>query len=470
MTGNEGMPRAPEARVAQGRRSTGQAWRRAHTAGWLRLPAPLCVLATVLSLVLSACASAAVPPASTPCICWCTSGGEVAAVTTPSKTLAASPPITADGVVYVAYAIPDATHNPRQETYALAALRAHDGMPLWRIPTTRYTGPIVAAAGVLIVSDGETGTLVGLRASDGATLWHSSLSAGVGSDYGEGVREMAPSGGILYGIENGNVEGAVYALRLTDGHTLWQTHLQRGLLGPRLVVDATSVYVAAGDGSVVALRADTGAVRWTAFTGSLASSDVFNEPIATYDGQLYVRAADIGGVSPAVLGLDAADGTSDGVALSLPRYTEVLYPAMAADIFTTLIYPSVPPGGTSAPAPTINGYRLSATSAGQLLWSVPVQYGGESLPTAHDAQTFYFEAVPPGVISAYRLTDGAALWHRQALARGTGMVADAGELFETTSGIDDICHSLPVHQAPQLRALTATHGVVAWARALDSTL
>jgi outer membrane protein assembly factor BamB len=390
---------------------------------------------------------------------------------TPSKALAASPPVTADGVVYVGYAIADATHNPRLDTYVLAALRARDGLPLWRIPTTGFTVPIVAAAGVLIVPDGDTGKMVGLRASDGATLWHSSLSAGVGSDYGEAIWNIVPSGGVLYGIENGNVDGAVFALRLTDGRTLWQTHLQRGPLGPRLVVDATSVYVAAGDGSVVALQADTGAVRWTAYTGSLASLDVFNEPIATYDGQLYVRATDTGGVSPAVLGLDAANGTSDGVALRLPLYTEVLYPAMTADIFTTLVYPSVPPGGTSAPAPTINGYRLSATSAGQLLWSVPVHFDGEILPTAHDAQTFYveFEAAPAWVISAYRLTDGAVRWRRQALALDTPLVAGSGELFETTSGIDDVCRTPLVHQAPRVRALAAASGSVVWTRALDAT-
>ena len=403
------------------------------------------------------------PTATLPraCVCRCQSTPSKALAATPLKALAATapvaaatPPVVADGVLYVSYTFPDTTLNPPRYQYALVALRARDGVPLWRLATAAgMAEPVAVADGVLIVSDGETSTLVGLRASDGATLWHSCHSAAlVGSSAGM-FMDVAPSAGVLYVIDNGDVS----ALRIADGLTLWQTPVQSGLVGSLPVVDGTSVYVAASNGSVVALQADTGAVRWTAFQDTTASPLVWHYPLATYGGQLYVTASDAQSVNPAVLGLNAADGTSDGFALRLPMYALALCPALTADIFTTVIYPSVPPGATHAPGPTIDAYRLSA-SGGQLLWSVPLAFAGAFQPTAHDAQTFYVEAVPPGVISAYRLTDGVVRWHRQALATSTPIFAASGYLFEATNG------------GPVIRALATTNGAVAWTRALDATL
>jgi len=440
--------------VALGKRSRRPIWR-ARPAHWRQLPALLCTLATVCSLTLSACTSGVPPAQRTPTASslpsWCSNGGEGPP---PSFGLAASPPVTADGVVYVAYTLPDATHNPRQDTYAVAALRARDGTLLWRVPTARLMSPLAVADGVLIVSFGK---LVGLRASDGSTLWRSSLEAGV----------LALSQGVLYFADASTVS----ALRLVDGHILWQTPVPGFPIGTPPVADGTSVYVGAGNGSVVALRADTGAIRWTAFQSATASPVVWHYPLATSGGQLYVTASDVQSVLPALLRLNPVDGTNDGYALLLPTYALLLYPALTGDIFTTVISPTrVPPGRADAPAPTINGYRLSATGLGHLLWSVPGQAGAFQ-PTAHDAQTFYFEALPPGGLSAYRLTDGAVLWREPALASGgTRIAAGSGYLVETMSGRDAPCRNPPTHQAPQIRALTATQGIVAWTRALDALL
>lgn len=436
----------------------------------------LCVLVSVLSLTLSACNGPVVPPERTPtptlssaCMCSCryTYSENGRRVPDPPQvfTLAASPPVTADGVVYVAYTIPDATHIPRQDTTAVAALRVRDGLPLWRVPAVNFTEPVAAADGVLIVSNGSSRKLVGLRASDGATLWHSALFAEQVSSSAGWQLDLAPSGGVLYGINS----GVAYALRFADGRTLWQHPLPGGLVGTPPVADGTSVYVGASDGSVVALDADTGAIRWAAYTSVTASPMVWHYPLATYGGQLYVRASDAQSVHSAVLRLNVVDGTDDGYALRLPMYAQLQYPALTADIFTTVIYPSVPPGATAPPLPpTLNGYRLSASGEGHLLWSVPGQ-AGVVRPTAHDAQTFYFAALPPGGIAAYRLTDGVVLWREPALASsGTSMVAGSGYLVETLSGMDAPCHMPPSHQAPQIRALTATQGALAWTRTLDA--
>ncbi|HET9109949.1 MAG TPA: PQQ-binding-like beta-propeller repeat protein [Ktedonobacterales bacterium] len=384
------------------------------------------------------------------------------------------PPVTADGVVYVVYAIPDATHNPRQDTYALAALRAQDGLPLWRIPATQSTRLITAADGVLIVDGLATSHLVGLRASDGATLWRASLP--IGPQFGGRsnpsaggwlVSEASPSGGVLYAM-GGSDHAAVFAFQVADGRILWQTDIQRSAVRAPPVVDGANVYVGADDGSVVALRADTGAIRWTAFPGSPASTVEWHAPLGSFGGELYVTEYDVGDMKPAVVRLNVADGANDGVALYLDEGSQALYPTLTADIFTTLGYPNSPSG------PTLSGWRLSRASDGfpLPLWSVPEgQFGGEIAPSAHDAQTFYIEFTTPqeGTITAYRLTDGVVLWRRQSLARDTSIVAGSRELFETVSGIDDVCRTPLLHRAPQVRALAAASGAVVWTRALDAT-
>jgi hypothetical protein len=167
--------------------------------------------------------------------------------------------------------------------------------------------------------------------------------------------------------------------------------------------------------------------------------------------------------------LNVTNGAYEGAALSLTRGSQALYPTLTADIFTTLDYPDSPQ------VPTLASYRLSATSDNQRLWSAPTPYHGEILSTAHDAQTFFIEysgasLASPGMITTYRLTDGAVRWRSQALAADTPLFAGSGDLFEAAPGIDDVCRTPLLHQAPQIRALAAASGAVVWTRALDATL
>jgi hypothetical protein len=115
--------------IAYERQSLGQAWR-ARPARWRRVPALLCALASVLALALSACAST-VPPN----LCHWT--GEAPPLITRSS-LRVTPPLAADGVVYVGYAIPGTDHSPAQS--AIVALRARDGASLWSTLPWRSDG------------------------------------------------------------------------------------------------------------------------------------------------------------------------------------------------------------------------------------------------------------------------------------------------------------------------------------------
>jgi outer membrane protein assembly factor BamB len=406
----------------------------------------------------------------------------------------------------VTYAIPDATHNPSQDTYALAALRARDGLPLWRIPATPSTEIITAADGVLIVEGLPNGYLtapvVGLRASDGAILWRAALPIGAGfgaapgavpgnlGEFGSLVSQAAP-GGVLYAIDDDSanlIEGAVFAFQVTDGRILWRTAIP-GLRGVLPVVDGATVYVTGADGSVVALRADTGAIRWTTSLRTAASPIEWFAPLGSFGGELYLMAYEATGGGPAVVRLNAADGANDGVALYLNGDSSALYPMFTGDIFTTLDYSMGGPPGTAAPSAMLTGWRLSGASDGfpHPLWSVPEPFDDTIaiVPTAHDAQAFYIELAgttspaTADMIIAYRLTDGAILWRRQVLATedtrsalgtGTPLVAGSGDLFETASGIDDVCRTPLLHQAPQVRALAGATGAVVWMRDLDATL
>jgi hypothetical protein len=92
---------------------------------------------------------------------------------------------------------------------------------------------------------------------------------------------------------------------------------------------------------------------------------------------------------------------------------------------------------------------------------------------ARDAQAVYFQGALQGashaVIAAFRLEDGMLLWRQQVLASTSPTIAaDSGYLFETERGLDDPCRTPPVHQAPQIRALTSAGGAVAWAQALTA--
>jgi outer membrane protein assembly factor BamB len=430
-------------------------------------------LLLTLTLVLSACAGG---PANLPSGCNHGSGGETEDRPR-DYTLPVTAPVAADGVGYVGYTIPDPRANRAgypQDQYLLAALRARDGMPLWRaLVTSEFVVSSqpeeLAIAGGVVLALVRGGELIAFRASDGASLWHARLAV-LGTAWG----------GVLYTLDG----STIYALRLADGRLLWRQ--QPGDVLIPLVADGTNLYFAQDAGSVTALRADTGAVRWT-----------FGPTTPTYTPGRYVRFAAANGQlyltylsgyppdeRPGSVRLSTVDGSSGGYVVHQPTGSTMgVNPLLAAGVVTLLIYP------TSYPDPiTSAAYRLSLSlSAGgsQPLWRAPVQVqvqgdvgaeagvlaGGTSI--ARDAQAVYFDGALQGAshaeISAFRLEDGLLLWRQQVLAsRTTGIAADSGDLFETLSGEDNPCRTPAVHEAPVIRALRGADGTVAWTQALTA--
>ncbi len=191
----------PLAPLTHGQRSQGRAWR-AYRAPCRQLPALLCALVTILSLTLSACASALLPPGHSPTPTRqanCRSYGEAGPPTIPYQ-LNVTPPVAADGVVYVGYTV--RREGPPNQTL-IAALRASDGTLLWSVPDSNGTDHLVLADGTLILLGRG---IVGLRASDGTSLWSTMPW------HSFGVLPWAISAGILYVIHD-----AVYAFRISVG-------------------------------------------------------------------------------------------------------------------------------------------------------------------------------------------------------------------------------------------------------------
>lgn len=453
-------------------------WRSRWQAQWKRLtfrhklPVALCVLATVFSLALTSCDDRSPPTASgaaTPALPFgCVSHGD-AAPAPPHYIVATTTPLAADGAVYVGYSLPAALQtigNPAQDPqgqndqYAIAALRARDGALLWRVPASKGARPLAVADGVLVVLSSE---LIGLRARDGITLWRAPLASSLATH----------SGGVLYVTTDADVD----AVRLLDGRVLWQARVKGGPVLTAPVVDGHAVYIASGNGSVVALRKDTGALLWTSFPGPFPSDQVWYIPLAVAAGYLYARTSGliVGStqvIPGGVVGLNPIDGTSEGYALRLPPYTEVPYPTLVGGLYAGVLLPGIPPGATPPePLPTILAYRLLGRDS-QLLWRVPVQANAFAVSSiTRDAQALYLAAAPQGMIWAFRLADGTVLWRQRALATlSTGIVVDSGRLFETTPSEVDPCRPSSVHQPFVIRALSSEDGSIAWIRTLGSTL
>lgn len=143
---------------------------------------------------------------------------------------------------------------------------------VWR----RDVGPSVFAAprlegGVVVVATGK-GDVIALSPETGGRLWARGL--------GGPVRGFAVVGDRVYAATDRR-GGKVAALALRDGRELWAR--QVGAVAYTPLVAGDVVVVAADSGTVTALDAATGAVRWSArLAGSIAA------PPAAADGAVLV--------------------------------------------------------------------------------------------------------------------------------------------------------------------------------------
>jgi outer membrane protein assembly factor BamB len=158
-------------------------------------------------------------------------------------------PLITQGVVYAL----------TQHGY-LYALRASDGFTLWDVAlnATDLLPPVIMLDGVIYVGTFD-GSIDALRASDGSILWH--YQGGKG-----GPASITVTQGVIYlafyATTGVNTIASITALRASDGFVLWRytPHVSARQLSP--VMGGDLVLIALQDGSIDALRARSGALRW----------------------------------------------------------------------------------------------------------------------------------------------------------------------------------------------------------------
>lgn len=157
-------------------------------------------------------------------------------------------PLVADGVVY---ALTQDGH--------LFALRASDGFTVWSVAlhATDLLPSMIVTGGVIYVGAFD-GSIYALRASSGSLLWHH--QGGEGGSITITIAQIViyfP----IYTVGANPIE-SITALRASDGFVIWRytPHTSYRQLSPMMGDDI--VLIALQDGSIDALRASSGSLRW----------------------------------------------------------------------------------------------------------------------------------------------------------------------------------------------------------------
>ena len=210
------------------------------------------------------------------------------------------------------------------------ALRQRDGTARWSrdlFPDRSIPGPVQGIARVgdtLYVSATRfedrngvqrTGVVVALDRRDGRELWRWM------SKVGRGDFNSAPTVAGRFVLLGDRESAAFVAIDRFTGRSEWRASTRSGYIGPNvapIVVDGT-VYAAAGDAYVYALRLETGEEIWRTYT------DVSNTHIAWCAGRLLVQGQGVSIIHPwngrivAVRFADMIDYTTAGFAVEGTR-------------------------------------------------------------------------------------------------------------------------------------------------------
>jgi outer membrane protein assembly factor BamB len=242
-----------------------------------------------------------------------------------------APPAVVNGVVYVG-----------SSDGIFSAQDASTGAVRWREQTSgSVNGSPAVANGVVYVGTGRS--LVALDASTGALRWQFQSSGPDPSYFAFSTPVVA--NGVVYAASEG--DQSLYALDGTTGTLRWQftDSLSGGEFPEAPAVEQGVVFVVLGrnetfgsvHGSIFALDASTGAVRWRVHD----STHTYSAP-AVVDGVLYVGAY-AGATTGSVAAFDASTGAvrwrfaTDGAATSLPAVANgVIYVAISDGVVYAL--------------------------------------------------------------------------------------------------------------------------------------
>ncbi len=167
---------------------------------------------------------------------------------------AIAPPVVVNDVVVVAL-LPD----------TILATRATNGKKVWTVKLSA-TAPIAAGDDIVLVAAEDA--VHALAAGDGKTRWKREVKGVTTPPVVRGGWAIVASGDELT------------AIRASDGTLVWSRKV--GPVSQRSTIDGDVLYVALGDGRLVALDLTTGASRWESSLGTIQT------PPLVYGDRLYV--------------------------------------------------------------------------------------------------------------------------------------------------------------------------------------
>jgi outer membrane protein assembly factor BamB len=302
-------------------------------------------------------------------------------------TYTSYPLIAAGRVFLIAY-------DPEHAGGTLLALDPADGSTIWSRSVPNY-GEIAYDSGHVFVAE-ESGTVVGVSAATGATQWTHTLPEPFS------LKNPVAAGGVVY-VDSSWSGGSVYALDADDGSLRWRAN---GSYGGSPAVDGTFVYDSDDyEGATAAFSRVDGRRAWSGTAECFVGS-----------GQAVADGARV--IAPFNYGCGAVVDAVNGH--QLDTFSSSTAPATAGDV-----------------AVSLNGTVLQARSlsTGVLLW----EFAGDShifSPPTIVNETVYAGS-SSGTLFAVDLRTGLQLWSgliggastpgRNGMAAGGGLlVAPAG--------------------------------------------
>jgi outer membrane protein assembly factor BamB len=243
----------------------------------------------------------------------------------------------------------------------LWAFASRDGTLLWSTPVPggiQLVPPTVYGDTVFLAS--SQGAVFAYSARTGALLWSRQLTTAADSGF-NGPVAVSPDGTLVVAA---GMDGQVYALRTDSGTIQWTAAAGRGVYRGGPAISGQTVYVPSGDAQaegggfhVAALRLSDGALLWT----QAAGDDVHATP-AVGSGTVFV-----GAIDGSLHAIDAATGDVRWVAQleheiwSSPAFangvvyltTESSFVALAADDGTVLFYRDMTTGYALMASPAV---------------------------------------------------------------------------------------------------------------------
>jgi outer membrane protein assembly factor BamB len=343
----------------------------------------------------------------------------------------------------------------------IAAWQAADGKALWHsrpllglsAPSPATPDPLPAVANTVVYAAVGYGTIAAWSERDGQSLWVSHFAPATEQTYPYNAAPLplpVAAGNTIYA----SAGRSVYALRASDGSLLWQLPAAPlGISYATPVLAENTVYVVDSNGTVIALDAATGFLRWRVaeVAGAVARPPL---SVVVQDQMVY-----------------ASSGGDTVRALSAPTGT-LLWRFVTGEAVPAFVGRLSPPVvvGSQVYVSSITGLYVVDAATGRLLWHAALD------PTIAVGSTPMDDAPIPAIdqgavfvvtehgAEGWRVSDGGELWSTRTANQGDQSAFAAGTVYLTQFGLTAPCGGSPA--LPRVLALRGTDGKQLWQAAI----